>query len=199
MTTNPSPLTQLDRGVDRWIAPRHASLTSLSHHLLRISLGVVFLLFGLLKFAPGLSPAEDIAVRAVSDLSFGLVSGSLALILVATMETAIGITLITGRGLKLGLVLLGGALIGILSPLVLFPEALFTGPFFAPSLAGQYVIKDIVLVAAGLVVAVGSFSQSRATRPAQAPNVTTMPPARAADPRPNPRFTPARPTDRAAS
>ena len=175
MTTNSSPLTQLDRGVARWIAPRHATLTSLSHNLLRISLGVVFLLFGALKFVPGLSPAEDMAVQAVSGLSFGLIPDWLALLLVATMETAIGITLLTGRWLKLGLVLLGGALIGILSPLVLFPGELFSGPFFAPTLAGQYVIKDIILLAAGLVVAVSAYSQRRVDRPAQAPRIATMP------------------------
>jgi uncharacterized membrane protein YkgB len=40
-------------------------------------------------------------------------------------------------------------MVGILSPLVLFFPELFPG---APTLEGQYVLKDIVLVAAGLVV-----------------------------------------------
>ncbi len=197
MTTNPSPIAQLERSVARWIAPRHANLTALSHTLLRVSLGAVFLLFGVLKFVPGLSPAEDIAVRAVSELSFGLVPDGLALVLVATMETVIGLTLLTGVWLRLGLVLLGGALIGILSPLVLFPDALFNG--LAPTLAGQYVIKDIVLLAAALVVAVSVFGQRRVPQASQTPRITTMPPAREGSPRPDPRFHTDRNANRAAS
>jgi putative oxidoreductase len=43
--------------------------------------------------------------------------------------------------------------VGILSPLVLFPDDLFAGKDHAPTLEGQYVLKDLVLVASGLVVA----------------------------------------------
>ena len=43
------------------------------------------------------------------------------------------------------------ALVGILSPLVLFPDQMWSGN--GPTLTGQYVFKDIVLAAAGLVVA----------------------------------------------
>ncbi len=120
---------------------------------LRISLGAVFLGFGLLKFVPGLSPAEDLAGRTMTALSFGLVPDGLALFLVAAMETAIGLSLVTGRWLRTGLALLGVAMVGVLSPLVLFPDRLFGGPLGAPTLEGQYVLKDIVLLAASLVVA----------------------------------------------
>ncbi|HSJ43881.1 MAG TPA: hypothetical protein VK923_04265 [Euzebyales bacterium] len=57
---------------------------------------------------------------------------------------------ITGRLLRTGLVVLAGALVGIMSPLALFFTDLFPG---APTLAAQYVLKNIVLGAAGLVVA----------------------------------------------
>jgi len=118
--------------------------------VLRISLGLVFLGFGVLKFVPGLSPAEDLAVATVDRLTLGIVTGQAALLLTATMETVIGLTLVTGRFVRLGLVVLAGALVGILSPLVLFPGDLFGG---GPTIVAQYVIKDIVLVAGGLVVA----------------------------------------------
>jgi putative oxidoreductase len=118
--------------------------------VLRISLGLVFLGFGVLKFVPGLSPAEDLAVATVDRLTLGIVSGQAALLLTATMETVIGLTLVTGRFVRVGLVVLAGALVGILSPLVLFPGDLFGG---GPTIVAQYVIKDIVLVAGGLVVA----------------------------------------------
>jgi uncharacterized membrane protein YkgB len=166
MTIDRNPLTHLDDRLTRWLAPHRPRLTAISHDLLRMSLGFVFLLFGALKFVPGLSPAEDMAVRALTEVSFGLTPAWLALVLVALIETTIGVCLLTGRGLKLGLVLMGAAMIGILSPLILFPGELFAGPFFAPTLAGQYVIKDVVLLAAALVIAVRTFTGRPTTRSA---------------------------------
>ncbi len=101
---------------------------------LRVSLGLVFLGFGLLKFAPGVSPAEDISARTVDALSLGIVEGRVATVLVALMETAIGLCLVTGRRIKLGLGLLGMAMVGVLSPLVLFPGELFDGKYNAPTI-----------------------------------------------------------------
>ena len=118
--------------------------------LLRISLGLVFLGFGILKFFPGLSPAEDIAAATIERLTFGLVAGSHAVLMTAVVETFIGLTLVTGRFVRLGLVVLTGALVGIMSPLILFTDQLFP---HGPSLMGQYVVKDIVLAAGAMVVA----------------------------------------------
>jgi len=52
-----------------------------------------------------------------------------------------------------GVWLLGVQMLGALSPLLLLAGELFSGPHRAPSLEGQYVIKDVVLVAAGMVIA----------------------------------------------
>jgi putative oxidoreductase len=92
-------------------------------------------------------------VRTLETLSLGALSGQLALLTTALAESFIGITLITGKLLKLGLVVMGGSMIGIMSPLVLFFSDLFPDFPGAPTLEAQYVLKDIVLVAAGLVVA----------------------------------------------
>lgn len=124
-------------------------LNRYSIDLLRVSLGLVFTLFGVLKFFPGASPAEDLAMRTVDALTLGVVSGSAALWLTAIVETFIGLTLVTGRLLRAGLVALGFALVGILSPVVLFFGDLFPG---APTLEAQYVLKDLVLAASGLVI-----------------------------------------------
>ena len=135
----PAAVDALQRWLNRWSIP-----------LLRVSLGLVFLGFGVLKFFPGLSPAADIAAATIDKLTFGLVSGSTAVLLTAVLETFIGLTLVTGKFLELGLIVLAGALVGILSPLVLFTRELVP---HGPSLLGQYVLKDFVLAAAGLVVA----------------------------------------------
>ena len=129
--------------VTRWLA-------TYSIPILRISLGLVFLGFGALKFIPGASPAQELVVRTLETLSFGMVSGEAALLVTAVAECFIGLTLITGKLLRTGLVVLAASMVGIMSPLVLFFADLFPG---APTLEGQYVLKDIVLVAAGLVIA----------------------------------------------
>lgn len=125
-------------------------LTRHSIDVLRISVGLVFLGFGVLKFFPDVSPAQELVIRTLDTLSLGVVSGQTALIVTAIAECFIGITLVTGKLLKMGLVVLGGSLVGIMSPLVLFFTDLFPG---APTLEAQYVLKDIVLVAAALVIA----------------------------------------------
>ena len=124
-------------------------LNRYSIDVLRISLGLVFTRFGALKFIPGASPAEELASRTVETLTLGIVSGYPALLLTAVIECFIGVTLVTGRLLRVGLSALGVALIGILSPLVLFFGDLFPA---GPTLEAQYILKDVVLAAAGLVV-----------------------------------------------
>jgi putative oxidoreductase len=144
-----NPVT-LQGAFDDAISALSTWLNTHSITVLRISLGLVFLGFGVLKFVPGLSPAEDLAVATVDRLTLGIVSGQAALLLPATMETVIGLTLVTGRFVRVGLVVLAGALVGIMSPLVLFPGELFGD---GPTIVAQYVIKDVVLLAGGLVVA----------------------------------------------
>jgi len=117
---------------------------------LRASLGLVFLGFGVLKFFPGASPAEALVARTLDTLSLGIVSGRSAVLLTAVAECFIGLTLISGKLLKIGLLVLAGSLVGIMSPLVLFFGDMFPG---TPTLEAQYVFKDIVLATGGLVVA----------------------------------------------
>jgi putative oxidoreductase len=163
-------------------------LADYSIPLLRISLGLVFLGFGVLKFVPGLSPAEPLVEETVGELTFGLMPDSLGMRFVAALESVIGLCLVVGRYLRLGVALLGMAMVGILSPLVLIPEQLFNLPTFAPTLAGQYVLKDIVLLAAGLVVTanvLGARMVARhdASAPHQGDVVTQHSPHRTSRPR----------------
>jgi putative oxidoreductase len=131
------------KGLAVWLA-KH------SIGILRVSLGLVFLGFGVLKFFPDASPAQALVERTLETLTFGLLSGETALVVTAVAECFVGLTLVTGKLVKAGLVVLAGSLVGIMSPLVLFYGDLFPG---APTLEAQYVFKDIVLAAAGLVIA----------------------------------------------
>lgn len=134
-------------------AAMHRFLVDHSIQLLRIVVGLLFLVFGLLKFFPDVSPVEELTIKTTDALSFGLVPGHIAIVLIASLECIIGLLLITGRFLRIAIYLLAAQLIGILAPLVLFSGRLFAGPHNAPTLEGQYVLKDLLLVASGFVVA----------------------------------------------
>jgi putative oxidoreductase len=138
---------QIDRveaGAQAW-AIRHGIV------LLRLSTGLIFLAFGILKFFPNVSPAESLATATLSRLTVGLVRPGVGIILIASLETVIGGLLITGRKPRLVVWLLCIELVGILSPLVLLPGRLFTGPDHAPNIVGQYVLKDLILAAVVIV------------------------------------------------
>ena len=89
---------------------------------------------------------------------------AVAIILIAALETTIGLLLISGRGLRLAIALLAVQMVGILSPLVLLPGEMFRTDPLAPTLAGQYVIKDIILGAAVLVVAAKALGADMVVR-----------------------------------
>src|SRR5215470_8296127 len=130
--------------------------------LLRISLGIVFLWFGALKFWPALSPAEELATRTIQSLTFGVVEPSLSRPLLATWEVLIGLGLITNRYLGVTLVLLIVQMLGTFTPLVLFPKETWIQFPIVPTMEGQYILKNIVLVSAGMVIGAVSFSGWRA-------------------------------------
>jgi len=136
---------RIDTQLTRWMA-------RYSIPLLRIGLGVVFFWFGLLKFFPGLSPAQDLATRTIELLSFGLVGPAVSLPLLAAWEVLIGLGLISGRWTRITLLLLAVQMLGTVTPLLLFPAEAFTLAPLAPTLEGQYIIKNVVLVAGALVI-----------------------------------------------
>ncbi|MER3480399.1 MAG: hypothetical protein C4327_07970 [Meiothermus sp.] len=138
-------LDRLDRRITRWLADH-------SLVILRISLGVVFFWFGFLKFFPGLSPAQDLAGRTIEVLSFGLVRPALSLPLLAAWETLIGLGLISGFFMRGTLLLLLVQMLGTILPIFFFPQEVFVRFPYAPTLEGQYILKNLVLVAAGLVL-----------------------------------------------
>lgn len=120
--------------------------------VVRIGLGVVFLWFGALKFVPDLSPAQDLAARTIQRLSLGLIEPSVSVPVLAAWECLIGLGLMSGRFLRATLLLLAVQMIGTATPLLLFPAETFTRFPLAPKLEGQYIIKNVVLIGAAMVV-----------------------------------------------
>lgn len=138
-------IKQLDVALTRWMA-RYGVVA------LRISLGVVFLWFGALKFFPGLSPAQDLATRTIEVLTFGLLPPTVSLFILAAWECLIGLGLITGRFMRATLLLLIAQMLGTITPLFFFPAETFTVVPIAPTLEGQYIIKNVVLIGAAMVI-----------------------------------------------
>jgi uncharacterized membrane protein YphA (DoxX/SURF4 family) len=120
--------------------------------LLRLALGVVFFWFGVLKFFPGASPAEALAGRTIETLTFGAIPRDVALWILAVWEVAIGIGLFLGRWMRAVLLLLFVQMLGTITPLFLFPTETFTIFPIAPTLEGQYIIKNVVIVSAAIVL-----------------------------------------------
>ena len=136
---------RVDVDITKWMA-RYGVV------LLRISLGIIFFWFGFLKFFPGMSPAEDLAVRTISKLTFDLIPENVSILILATWECLIGLGLLSGKFLRATLLLLLLQMIGAASPILIFPQEVFTAIPYAPTLEGQYIIKNLVLVSAGLVI-----------------------------------------------
>jgi len=90
---------KIDRMLVRWMASHGVAL-------LRLSLGLVFLWFGAIKFVPGLSPAAELATGTISELTGGFVTPNVSLPLLAAWECLIGLGLMTGRWLRFTLLLL---------------------------------------------------------------------------------------------
>lgn len=119
---------------------------------LRLSMGVIFLWFGTMKFFPGASPAEDLALRTIEVMTAGGIPLSLARVLLASLECVIGVGFLIGRFLRPTLLTFAFQMVGTLSPLVLFPNEIFGPSPLTLSLEGQYMIKNVVLIGAGLVL-----------------------------------------------
>jgi len=141
----PEPIERLDVRIT-------GTLARLGVPVLRVGLGIIFLWFGFLKFFPNLSPAETLAARTIEQLSLGLIPPAVSVPVLAAWESLIGLGLIAGRHLRSVIFLLVVQMLGTLTPLVIFPDETFSVFPLVPTLEGQYIIKNIVLIGAAMVV-----------------------------------------------
>ncbi|MEW2266071.1 DoxX family membrane protein [Streptomyces sp. NPDC047853] len=135
--------------------------------VLRISVGVLYCWFGALKFFPAASPAEEIAAAAMTKLTGGLLPTTLSMPLLGTAETLIGLALVTGLFLRPALMAFFGHMAGVFTSLALLHGQMWHHG--VPTLEGQYVLKNLVLVAACLTVAADEVSGWRSRTPATQP------------------------------
>jgi len=110
--------------------------------LLRVSIGIIYLWFGVLKFFHGYSPAEDLAISTINKLCFGLIPQPVNIILLAIWECALGLLLIAGKWVRIALVFL----------FVFFTNVSFKYAPYGFTLVGQYIMKNIIIICAALVI-----------------------------------------------
>ena len=131
---------RIDRAIAGWMQRNGI-------RLLRYSLGIVFVWFGALKFFDGLSPAESLVRRTVywidPDLFIPILGG---------WEVLIGLGLLYRPAIRVAIFLLFAQMPGTMLPLVLLPDVCFTVMPVGLTLEGQYIIKNLVLISAALVV-----------------------------------------------
>jgi uncharacterized membrane protein YkgB len=121
-------------------------LNKVSMPALRISLGIVFIWFGVLKVF-GNSPANDLITKTVYWFNPDIFIPILGL-----WEAAIGICLLVPSFIRLGLLLLALQMPGTFLPLILLPEVCFQSNPFDLTLEGQYIVKNLVLIGAAMAV-----------------------------------------------
>jgi len=115
--------------------------------ILRISLGVVFFWFGALKLV-GVSP-----VTAIVASTYSLFPAQSFILILGVLEVLLGVGLITKRFLRATLFLLWLQMAGTLASFALAPSLFFFqgNPLFL-TVEGEFVIKNLVLIAASIVI-----------------------------------------------
>lgn len=121
-------------------------------NLLRISIGIIYVWFGALKFFPNLSPADQLAKDTIYLITFGLIPNNVSIILLALWETLLGVVLILGVWRKAVFYILLIHMICTFVPLFFFEDVSFTNSPYAFTLVGQYIMKNLIIICAALVL-----------------------------------------------
>lgn len=129
--------------IDGWIT---ASMNKYGPPLLRYALGIVFVWFGALKIV-GVSPAGDLVSATVY-----FVPPEIFVPLLGVWEVVIGLCLFVRRFIRAGILLLAFQMPGTFLPVLLLPAVVFTTFPYGLTVEGQYIIKNLVIIGAALVV-----------------------------------------------
>ena len=136
---------RIARAMHRWGVPA-----------MRFSFAVIFFWFGVLK-PLRLSPAEGLLKATVAWLPFW--SPDQWLLLIGWWEMVIGITFLFRSTTKIAIGLLFLQMAGTFMPLLFLPDVTFqSGQYLLPTMEGQYIVKNLMILSAAMVVG-GTFYQ----------------------------------------
>ncbi len=132
-------LENLDLAITCWLGEHGLKI-------LQVSLAIVFIWFGLLKTV-WMSPANDLVIRTVY-----WVDPSWFVPFLGWWEVVIGLCLLHRPLIRIALFLMAVQMIGTFLPLVLLPQITWGSMPFTLTLEGQYILKNIVLIGAAMVI-----------------------------------------------
>jgi uncharacterized membrane protein YkgB len=141
-------IDRIDRAIAGW-------MERWGLRFLRISLAIVFIWFGALK-PFRISPADDLIANTVYWFD-----PNWFIPVLGVWEVLIGVCLLIRPLIRVALLLLFLQMPGTFLPLVLLPDRCFTFVPWAPTVEGQYIIKNLVLISAAIVI--GSTVRKRST------------------------------------
>ena len=116
----------------------------------RFAIFVVFFWFGLLKVL-GLSPASGL-VQNLFEKTIPFMGFDLFLVLFGVFECLIGVLFLIRGFERVAIPLLFIHMVTTAGPLVMLPEETWQS-FFVPTLEGQYIIKNLVIIATAIGIA----------------------------------------------
>ena len=136
-------LEEIDSTIIEWLRKTYLPVG-------RIAIFIVYFYFGVLKLLD-LSPASPLA-DALSAKTIGVEHAHLAFIILAIFECVIGVLFLYPKATRIVIPLLLIHMAVVCSPLVLRPDHIWTQGF-VPNLEGQYIIKNVVIIAVALGIA----------------------------------------------
>jgi len=135
----PEWLQRLDNAVIGFVRDR-------SIQILRIAIGIVFIWFGALKIF-GISPIADVVVATLFFLP-----AQIAVVGMGLIELIIGIGLLSGLAMRVVLLLFLLQMLGTFVTMIVRPDLAFNGNPLELTTTGEFIIKNLVLISAGLVI-----------------------------------------------
>jgi len=144
-------LNKTDQGIAQ-------KMNTLGIPALRISFGIIFIWFGILK-PFGLSAAQGLLEATVAWLPFG--EAKTWLVIIGWWEVVIGMFFFFKYTTRLAIALLFLQMFGTFMPLVFLPEVTFqNGNILLPTLEGQYIIKNLMIISGALVLGGTIYKQN---------------------------------------
>ena len=132
-------LERLDYKISKW-------MYTYGKPLLRYSLAITFIWFGYLKVI-GASPAAELVARTAFWFD-----ADIFIVVLGVWEMLIGLFLCFKPLLRIAILLLFLQMPGTFLPLILFPEVCFENFPLELTMEGQYIIKNLILISAAIVV-----------------------------------------------
>ncbi|MGB3468926.1 MAG: hypothetical protein WBA74_26815 [Cyclobacteriaceae bacterium] len=120
------------------------------HRAIRISFAIIFIWFGVLK-PFGLSSAIPLVKATVAWLPF--FEADIWVAIIGWWEVIIGVCFLFVPTTRIAIGLLFLQMTGTFMPLVFLPEVTFQNSvFYLPTMEGQYIIKNLMILSGALIV-----------------------------------------------